>query len=85
MLEGVRRRLARPVLFLPIYPSDDPFIMFNRARQCPQPGACPGLGSETEFCNQEPCPDWGEWGEWSSCSVTCGGGQRVRNRFDAFH
>ena len=23
---------------------------------------------------------WGEWAEWSSCSQTCGGGAKIRER-----
>lgn len=41
--------------------------------------------SETRGCNTEPCVHetdcrWQEWGEWSTCSSTCGGGQRSRGR-----
>jgi len=24
--------------------------------------------------------DWSEWSEWEECSVTCGGGNKTRNR-----
>ena len=49
--------------------------------------ACEGYASETEDCNTEGCPvncEWGYYDSWSSCSKTCGGGERSRTRQEAF-
>lgn len=60
-----------------------------RKRYCsspvPQYGGkdCDGNLTESLNCNTHECPIHGkysEWGGWSSCSVTCGGGTRSRNR-----
>jgi len=59
--------------------------------QRPSPGGmpCVGLLGEADGCNPEPCDGdapkkvdcvFGEWSHWSSCTATCGGGQRTRNR-----
>nr|XP_058951355.1 uncharacterized protein LOC131778889 [Pocillopora verrucosa] len=48
---------------------------------------CSGLGkdSETKSCTPpiKKCPvdgGWGDWSDWSKCSVTCGGGELIRER-----
>ncbi|KAK3089127.1 hypothetical protein FSP39_001055 [Pinctada imbricata] len=44
---------------------------------------CPGDAEEYDVCNTEPCPVDGvflAWSSWGACSVTCGPGQRYRNR-----
>jgi len=62
----------------------------NRSRSCDKPapahgGAdCPGKREMTTDCNTQSCPINGNWGCWSdyysSCSQTCGGGQKSRSR-----
>ncbi|XP_039268950.2 hemicentin-1-like [Styela clava] len=61
----------------------------DRIRTCsnPAPGfggeLCPGSNIQLDNCNAEPCPvngNWGSWGVWSSCSQSCGGGQRRKYR-----
>ena len=45
--------------------------------------ACEGDATETEDCNIESCPvncEWEYYDSWSSCSKTCGGGERSRTR-----
>ncbi|XP_053571495.1 SCO-spondin-like [Bombina bombina] len=34
----------------------------------------------TFMCTNKQCPIYGPWSDWSSCSVSCGGGHRHRNR-----
>ena len=44
---------------------------------------CEGEATESEACNTEGCPvncQWGSYGDWSSCSVSCGGGEKSRTR-----
>lgn len=44
---------------------------------------CDGSSSEERECGNDPCPvncKWAEWQHWGACSLTCGGGQRTRNR-----
>jgi len=60
----------------------------DRFRYCnaPQKGGypCPSqTQSDTQTCNNGPCPvdgGWGEWSEWSECPVSCGGGENTRIR-----
>ncbi|XP_061539886.1 cartilage intermediate layer protein 1 [Phycodurus eques] len=43
--------------------------------------ACQGHHSERRECSTPPCTaKWSPWGRWGSCSVTCGGGRRIRRR-----
>ncbi|VDH96262.1 Hypothetical predicted protein [Mytilus galloprovincialis] len=60
-----------------------------RDRECSNPvsqyGGDPCFGNTTniETCNEDPCPidgNWSGWSEWEECSVTCGGGLKIRNR-----
>ena len=44
---------------------------------------CEGEATESEACNTGGCPvncQWGSYGDWSSCSVSCGGGEKSRTR-----
>lgn len=54
----------------------------KRSRVClPFPGfTCDGAKDEEKACNRECKKTWTEWGVWGSCSKTCGGGTRVRER-----
>ncbi|VDI00055.1 Hypothetical predicted protein, partial [Mytilus galloprovincialis] len=60
-----------------------------RERNCsnpiPQYGgeSCLGNSTNTELCNEDPCPiegNWSGWSKWKECSATCGGGIKTRNR-----
>ncbi|XP_056132845.1 cartilage intermediate layer protein 1 [Lampris incognitus] len=43
--------------------------------------ACQGHHSERRECATPPCSaKWSPWGRWGACSVTCGGGRRIRRR-----
>uniref|UniRef100_A0AAV2L0I0 Hemicentin-1 n=1 Tax=Knipowitschia caucasica TaxID=637954 RepID=A0AAV2L0I0_KNICA len=61
----------------------------RRYRSCDSPRptsggrACAGADSQTQQCNTQDCPvhgHWGAWQSWSDCSVSCGGGERSRER-----
>eukprot|EP00927_Polykrikos_kofoidii_P055278 TRINITY_DN49555_c0_g1_i1.p1 TRINITY_DN49555_c0_g1~~TRINITY_DN49555_c0_g1_i1.p1 ORF type:complete len:1251 (-),score=254.10 TRINITY_DN49555_c0_g1_i1:107-3778(-) len=44
---------------------------------------CGGYSFLVEACKTKPCPidcAWAAWQEWGECAVTCGGGQRTRER-----
>lgn len=40
-----------------------------------------GESAREEPCELAPCDVWSDWTEWAPCSVTCGGGQKSRQRF----
>ena len=60
----------------------------NRTRQVEIPASnggedCAGEATQTDTCNTHWCPvncQWGTWVEWSTCSKTCGGGEKTRTR-----
>ncbi|XP_078322967.1 coadhesin-like [Crassostrea virginica] len=63
----------------------------SRSRTCTNPAPayggndCSSLGSTSSStsCNTHNCPihgNWAAWGSWGSCTVTCGGGTKGRNR-----
>ncbi|KAH3869415.1 hypothetical protein DPMN_032580 [Dreissena polymorpha] len=43
---------------------------------------CDGPNEETDTCYNIPCADggWSLWQNWSTCTATCGGGLRTRER-----
>ncbi|MBU38166.1 MAG: hypothetical protein CMA59_01430, partial [Euryarchaeota archaeon] len=48
--------------------------------------ACTGANSETESCNENPCPincEWEDWGGWGPCNEVCGPGLQDRERYHA--
>ncbi|XP_039255839.2 uncharacterized protein LOC120332621 [Styela clava] len=58
---------------------------YRRVRRCVShneviSGAdCEGQ-EEVKPCNVAPCPHWTDWGAFGACSVTCGGGVKIRRR-----
>ncbi|XP_078487990.1 semaphorin-5B-like [Ciona intestinalis] len=56
----------------------------SRSRSCTlgSPGdfGCDGPITMQDYCNPDACPMWSVWNMWSSCSATCGGGNRQRSR-----
>ncbi|XP_063683939.1 uncharacterized protein LOC134818358 [Bolinopsis microptera] len=61
----------------------------TRTRQCNDPAPsnggkeCEGDDSETQTCNEDPCPidgGYGAFGDWSKCSSDCDGGTQTRTR-----
>ncbi|OWF44660.1 Hemicentin-1 [Mizuhopecten yessoensis] len=61
----------------------------SKTRQCNNPapannGAdCSGSTTSTDSCNTHACPidgGWSSWGSYGSCSVTCAGGVKYRER-----
>merc|ERR1712140_72645 len=60
----------------------------SRSRSCipPQNGgfSCPSdTDSETQECDNGPCPvngGWGDWSDWDDCPVPCGGADQSRTR-----
>ncbi|KAH3866675.1 coadhesin-like isoform X2 [Dreissena polymorpha] len=43
---------------------------------------CDGSSQNIDLCNNVPCSDggWSAWENWSSCTATCAGGLRTRDR-----
>uniref|UniRef100_A0A915DA13 Apple domain-containing protein n=1 Tax=Ditylenchus dipsaci TaxID=166011 RepID=A0A915DA13_9BILA len=41
---------------------------------------CKGESTKEEPCEIDECNQWSPWTEWSVCSVTCGGGEKSRER-----
>ncbi|XP_026558988.1 hemicentin-1 [Pseudonaja textilis] len=61
----------------------------RRYRTCDNPHplnggrACAGADTQTQRCHAELCPvdgNWGPWQPWSTCSATCGAGEKIRSR-----
>ena len=56
----------------------------KRSRQCVARrdggDSCQGDDEEVEECNGQNCPSFSEWTDWTSCSKSCGGGERSRER-----
>jgi len=60
----------------------------ERFRYCNPPSnggyPCPSeMQSDSQTCNNGPCPvdgGWGDWSEWSECPVSCGGADNTRTR-----
>ncbi|KAL1775484.1 hemicentin-1 isoform X4 [Sigmodon hispidus] len=61
----------------------------RRYRTCDNPHpsnggrACGGPDTQIQRCNTDMCPvdgSWGTWQSWSHCSVSCGGGEKIRKR-----
>uniref|UniRef100_A0A8C0KRB0 Hemicentin-1 n=1 Tax=Canis lupus dingo TaxID=286419 RepID=A0A8C0KRB0_CANLU len=60
-----------------------------RTRLCNNPppsfdgSYCDGAETQMQVCNERHCPvdgKWATWTSWSSCSVSCGGGEKTRKR-----
>lgn len=48
---------------------------------------CEGALQQAQACNTGPCPGqnrlnclWDSWGQWSACTLSCNGGQKMRQR-----
>merc|ERR1712203_1196081 len=61
----------------------------SRYRTCDNPAPahggedCSGSNTETERCNENPCPINGAfsaWDDWTPCTAQCGGGDQTRTR-----
>ncbi|XP_052781602.1 SCO-spondin-like isoform X2 [Mya arenaria] len=49
----------------------------------PPGNPCPESDRDVKYCNTDPCPVdgvWGFWTHWTACDVTCGGGNKTRDR-----
>jgi len=63
--------------------------VMKRTRTCtnPEPSnggqQCEGKAEETQACGMDPCPvdgGFSQWSKYGQCTLTCGGGLRVRER-----